>query len=71
MSRLPRPTCAPCLEVATHPTIRVPRHLVHPEHGKRDTWSVTSEAICPACRTVWRSTRRNTFEIVSRRRSEQ
>ena len=56
--------CKPCLEVRDMPTLRVPRHVVHPEHGKPRVFDVRGEAICPTCNTRWRAKRDNTFEIV-------
>ena len=54
-------SASPALKYATCRRSAVPRHLVHPEHGKRDTWDVRGEAVCPTtCKTMWRS-RRNTF----------
>lgn len=56
--------CDPCLVARDHPFFRFPLHLVHPEHGKRMVFDVRGEAVCPECRTRWRATQRNTFEIV-------
>jgi hypothetical protein len=55
--------CADCVDMRDS-SIRVPRHLVHPEHGKPDTRDVRGEAVCPTCSTRWRAKRDNTFEII-------
>jgi hypothetical protein len=57
--------CAPCALARDDPHYIVPRHVVHPEHGKLRTFDIRGRAICPDCRTMWRATRRNTFEIVT------
>jgi hypothetical protein len=55
--------CAPCSLAANDRYYRFPIHLVHPEHGKRMVFDVRSEAVCPECRTHWRSQRDNRVEI--------
>ena len=47
--------CTPCLEVRDQPTHPRPASCVHPEHGKRDTWDVRGERVCPTCSTRWRA----------------
>jgi hypothetical protein len=62
------PLCAPCVVARDDPHYIVPRHVVHPKHGKPRTFDVRGLAICPDCRTLWHATRRNTFEIIAQQR---
>jgi len=58
------PPCQACTSVRDHEYFVVPVHAVHPDHGKRMTFYVRGEAVCPTCGTRWRARIDNTFEIV-------
>ena len=58
------PPCQARSSVRDHEHLIVPTHVVHPEHGKRMTFDVRGEAVCPTCGTRWRARRDNSFEIV-------
>jgi hypothetical protein len=58
--------CKVCMTVRDNPVrFPVPRHVVHPEDGKPNVWSIYSEAIGPDCRSVWRSFRSSTAALGS------
>jgi hypothetical protein len=59
--------CTPCRTVRDNPELYLmPRHVVHPEHGRPGVWSVRCEAVCVDCGAVWRHGRDNRAALVVR-----
>jgi hypothetical protein len=58
--------CVDCIRVRDNPLpFPLPRHVVHPEHGKPGVRSVHCEVLCVECGAVWRHGGGNAASIVS------